>query len=85
VLFAGYSSGACVGSDPDLFWVEGTATATPNVAQVSEAVAICQECRVRSECLAWADANPALAGDGVWGGTTGEQRRHFRTSQLSAV
>lgn len=38
--------------------------------------AICRRCPVRDACLAEALAEPAL--QGIWGGTTDEQRRALR-------
>lgn len=42
--------------------------------QVAAAKAVCAGCPVRSECLAWALADGALA-DGIAGGLTAEERR----------
>ncbi len=43
------------------------------LAQVIEAKSICAQCPVVGECLAYALDHEEL--DGVWGGTSGEQRR----------
>ena len=39
------------------------------------AKAVCTRCLVRSECLAYALADPTL--DGVWGGLTRQERREL--------
>lgn len=43
-----------------------------------QAKAVCARCPVRAECLAWAVADPDLAG--VWGGTSARERRRLRVS-----
>jgi WhiB family redox-sensing transcriptional regulator len=40
--------------------------------EIKEAIAICNFCQVRNECLDYAIANSEF---GVWGGTTERQRR----------
>ena len=58
--------GACQSSDPETFFP--APTDTPDAA-----IALCRGCPVAGPCLAWA----LDAGDchGVWGGTTGRERR----------
>lgn len=57
---------ACRGLDPNYWFPEkGQSTAT--------AKAICHDCPVRKPCLAFALADPTLAG--IWGGTSARQRR----------
>jgi hypothetical protein len=56
---------ACATADPDLFFRTDQALAT------AQAKAICLECPLRYPCLKYALAHRV---DGVWGGTTGEQR-----------
>ena len=62
--------GACRGEDPELFFP--IATAGPALAQVSSAKAICGRCPVQANCLSYA----LVTGqdDGIWGGTTREER-----------
>lgn len=55
---------------PKLTWVP-----RPN-ASVREQQAVCARCPVSSECLSFAMADPTIVG--VWGGTTGGQRRKLR-------
>ena len=44
------------------------------------AIAVCQDCQVRTECLAYAIAEHENAG--VWGGLTARQRRNQRHHDL---
>jgi WhiB family transcriptional regulator, redox-sensing transcriptional regulator len=64
---------ACREADPELFFP--VSTTGPALRQVQEAIRICQTCPVQTQCLAWALEQGA---DGVWGGTTPEQRRAIR-------
>lgn len=63
------SAGLCLRHDPELFF--------PNAAEdPAPALAICRSCPVAGSCLAAAlDAGEC---DGVWGGTTPEERRRMR-------
>jgi WhiB family transcriptional regulator, redox-sensing transcriptional regulator len=67
---------ACRDADPDLFFP--IATTGPALRQVQEAIGICQTCPIQVRCLAWALEQGVT--DGVWGGTTAEQRRAIRTT-----
>ena len=63
------SLAACRGTGPDRhFPARG--------ASLVATRALCASCTVRSECLAYALADPDLAG--VWGGTTDRERRRMR-------
>jgi WhiB family transcriptional regulator, redox-sensing transcriptional regulator len=63
------SRGACQGEDPELFF---PITARGHVLpQVSAAKAVCGRCAVRVVCLSYA---LVTAQDGIWGGTTTEER-----------
>jgi WhiB family transcriptional regulator, redox-sensing transcriptional regulator len=67
--------GACRDADPDLFFPIGT---TGNaIREIDEAKRICSVCRVQIQCLAWALENGVT--DGVWGGTTEDERRVIRS------
>jgi WhiB family transcriptional regulator, redox-sensing transcriptional regulator len=68
------ASGACRDSDPELFFpVTETGAAA---RQLARAKAVCAGCPVRDQCLQFAlDSGQAF---GVWGGTTGEERRLLR-------
>jgi len=67
------SRGACQGQDPELFFP--IAADGPAVQQISAAKAVCGRCAVRVMCLSYALSS---AQDGIWGGTTGEERRAMR-------
>lgn len=49
---------------------------------VSEAVAVCNRCLVREECLAWAVAQPPPL-HGVWGGATEQELRRMRNNRAA--
>jgi WhiB family redox-sensing transcriptional regulator len=61
--------GACRGSDPELFFPiadDGFAA-----EQVMSARAVCGRCDVATQCLSYAQRTMP---DGIWGGTTREER-----------
>jgi WhiB family transcriptional regulator, redox-sensing transcriptional regulator len=66
--------GACQDEDPELFFPIGSSG--PAVSQVKAAKAVCGRCTVRQECLSY--ALRSLQADGIWGGTTGEERLALR-------
>jgi WhiB family transcriptional regulator, redox-sensing transcriptional regulator len=70
------SQGACRREDPELFFPV-TETHTSAGRQIAAAKAICGRCLVRVTCMAYA---MATGQDGVWGGTTGSERRAWRFS-----
>lgn len=59
-------SGACRGSENDLFFNPQYENAAKN---------LCRSCKVRRECLAYAINRHE---QGVWGGTNEEERRNLR-------
>ena len=65
---------ACHEADPDLFFPVGTTG--PALRQIDEAKRICRSCPARTACLAWALGRGIT--DGVWGGTTEDERRALR-------
>lgn len=65
---------ACRTADPDLFFPTGRDGDEPPYP-LPEAVAICDRCPVKPECLAWALATNPL---GTWGGTSEYQRNQLR-------
>jgi WhiB family redox-sensing transcriptional regulator len=65
---------ACSAVEPDLFFPIGTTG--PALTQIDEAKRICERCAVREPCLRW--ALKSGEDSGVWGGTTGEERRVLR-------
>jgi WhiB family redox-sensing transcriptional regulator len=60
-------------ADPELFFP--VSEVGPGTRQVNEAKAVCARCPVRPDCLAFALEQDL---DGVWGGTTEEERRAMR-------
>jgi WhiB family redox-sensing transcriptional regulator len=66
------SEGACVGADPEVFFIERGESAAP-------AKAICAACPVRQECLAYALDNAERFG--VWGGKSERERRGLRRAR----
>jgi WhiB family redox-sensing transcriptional regulator len=66
---------ACRDADPDLFFPIGPTGA--GLRQMEEAKRICRACPVQIQCLAWALENGVA--DGVWGGTTPDERRVIRS------
>jgi WhiB family redox-sensing transcriptional regulator len=72
--------GACRETDPELFFPiarEGSA-----VAEIVSAKSVCGRCDVRRRCLAYALRTMP---DGIWGGTTGEERIAIRAAVRSAA
>lgn len=51
---------------------------------VAPALTLCRTCPVRVDCLDTALALPERDTPGIWGGTTGAQRRHARRHHLTA-
>ena len=68
-----HSEAACRSHGPGAFIIGKGA----NAATMDRARAVCSRCTVTEECLAFALADPYAMG--VWGGTTGRQRRAMRT------
>jgi WhiB family transcriptional regulator, redox-sensing transcriptional regulator len=66
---------ACGDVDPDLFFPIGTNGAA--LSQIQEAKRICRDCPAQLPCLAWALDHRVA--DGVWGGTTEDERRVIRS------
>lgn len=69
---------ACYGMDPDLFVGVDGETTEDRVYREQDAVLVCRQCALISECLAWAMTHGER---GVWGGTTNEDRRYLRTGK----
>jgi WhiB family redox-sensing transcriptional regulator len=65
---------ACRDVDPDLFFPIGPTGS--GLRQVDEAKRICRTCPAQAQCLAWALDHGVT--DGVWGGTTEDERRAIR-------
>jgi WhiB family redox-sensing transcriptional regulator len=72
------SRGACRQADPELFFPVAAVTG-PAARQAEAAKAVCGRCDVRANCLSYAvEAMP----EGIWGGTTPEERRAARGASL---
>ena len=71
------AASACLTADPDLFFpiAAGTALNKP----VSRALLICDGCPVRRQCLDFAMQTGEK--DGIWGGTTPEERTRARRAR----
>ena len=65
---------ACRDAGPDLFFPVSTTGSA--LRQIDEAKRICRACPAQGQCLAWALDQPIT--DGVWGGTTEDERRAIR-------
>jgi WhiB family redox-sensing transcriptional regulator len=77
------AASACLDSDLDMFFPVAVGTAANS--QVSRALRICQACPVTQQCLDFALRSGEK--DGIWGGTTPEQRvraRRARNRRLTA-
>lgn len=65
--------GACVGSDPTLFF---PGTGAEGARQAKVAKAICAGCEVRRECLEYAISNGERYG--IFGGMTRDERSRYK-------
>lgn len=75
------SRGACQGEDPELFFPISVTGAA--LSQVSAAREVCGRCTVQVACLAYGVENRQ---DGIWGGTTPDERRALlRSSTFRAA
>jgi WhiB family redox-sensing transcriptional regulator len=73
-----WQSAACSTADPDIFFP--VSAHGPGREDIAQAKAICARCPVRRQCLQFALATHQV--DGVWGGTTEEERRlHLQARQ----
>lgn len=64
------AAGACLTADPDLFFpISGMGAAA---RQADRALRVCAGCLVRRQCLEFALGTGEK--DGIWGGTTPEER-----------
>lgn len=72
------SRGACRQADPELFFPIAAVTG-PAARQAEAAKAVCGPCAVRANCLSYAlEVMP----QGIWGGTTLDERRAARGTYL---
>jgi WhiB family transcriptional regulator, redox-sensing transcriptional regulator len=73
------AAGACRSADPDLFFPIATHVAVA-ASQMRKAQLICAGCGVRQQCLDFAVQNGEM--NGVWGGTTPEERIRARRALM---
>jgi WhiB family redox-sensing transcriptional regulator len=69
--------GACRHEDPELFFP--IAASSAGLPQINAAKAVCRGCAVRAACLSY---GLATRQDGIWGGTTTEERGVIRQAHL---
>ena len=67
------SQGACRDEDPEIFFP--IAAHGPALARASAAKAVCRRCAVNAACLSF---GLETSQEGIWGGTTPEERRAMR-------
>ena len=72
------SRAACRQADPELFFPIAAVTG-PVARQVEAAKAVCGLCAVRADCLSY---SLEVMPEGIWGGTTPEERRAARGASL---
>ncbi len=70
---------ACRSVDSDLFFPLGRTGAAED--QIAAAKGVCWQCPVREQCLHYAVATHQQ--DGIWGGTSEEERRTLRKTWLA--
>jgi WhiB family transcriptional regulator, redox-sensing transcriptional regulator len=74
------SRGACKREDPEMFFP--VATTGPALRQIRMAKAVCLRCAVCATCMSYALENMQ---DGIWGGTTEQERRTLRLARSRAA
>ena len=74
------SRGACRSEDPELFFP--IAASGPCYDQAAAARAVCRRCSVQVLCLSYA---VRTAQDGIWGGTTRDERRALSLARGSGA
>jgi WhiB family redox-sensing transcriptional regulator len=75
-----WSRAACATADPELFFP--ISRAGPALRQVAMAKAVCARCEIQQACLGYAlDAGSV---QGVWGGTTEQERHRLRRRERRA-
>jgi WhiB family redox-sensing transcriptional regulator len=71
------AASACLNTDPDVFFPVAAGTAASK--QVARALRICGGCTVKRQCLDFAMQSGEK--DGIWGGTTPEERIRTRRAR----
>lgn len=67
-------------ADPDLFIPPFGESKSDLVKRNRKALAICERCEMKAPCLEFA---LRMGEDGIWGGTTGRQRRAMRETAVN--
>jgi len=79
---AGWQAEAiCRDADAELFFAPDGKTTDARQRREAAAKLICEGCPVRSRCLSW--SLEMREPEGIWGGTTEEERRALRRSRSS--
>jgi WhiB family redox-sensing transcriptional regulator len=71
------AASACITTNPDVFFPVAVGTAASK--QVARALRICGGCPVKQQCLDFAVQTGER--DGIWGGTTPEERARTRRAR----
>ena len=71
------AASACLNTDPDVFFPVAAGTAASK--QAARALRICDSCTVKRQCLDFAMRSGEK--DGIWGGTTPEERIRARRAR----
>ena len=74
------AAASCRNGDPEVFFPVGDSDAALDV--VEQAKAVCEACPVRAACLQFALETKQV--DGIWGGTTEDERRRLRRAWVAA-
>jgi WhiB family transcriptional regulator, redox-sensing transcriptional regulator len=74
------TAASCRDGDPEMFFPVGDPEAVLEV--VEQAKAVCRICPVREACLQYALETKQV--DGIWGGTTEDERRRLRRAWVAA-
>jgi WhiB family redox-sensing transcriptional regulator len=69
-----YKQANCKGAPTEMFFLERGCSQHES----KPARALCNECTVQTECLQYALSKPEAEMHGIWGGTTGRERRLIR-------
>ena len=73
------AAGACLTADPDLFFPIANGQVADR--QIMKARQICAHCQVQRQCLDF--AMRTAEADGIWGGTTPEERIRARRARAA--
>jgi len=73
-------SAKCRFAKPEMFFPAGDSDADDQT--VKQAKALCRTCPVREDCLLFALETKQV--DGIWGGTTEDERRRLRRAWVTA-